>query len=502
MAKDRSWRGVIIVTILFFAMSTMTILACTSNKECSGEKGFCWSDGKCREIRQVIMSLKMSDARKTATHSLRLMEGDRICVTAMLNPMALALDEFSGGREVSSIITEYGNLPLQMFLYDLRLCSSDVNTEYSGIVDSWIPKTYLKTYDPRNHFSTGCFTPKAPGLSQHVVISHKESKGKHKKSVQLSKMVHGVVDERDEVSFSSENVAASACFDVHPVGPKDAPALVQASVVVVLDPAYNVSYYKTHGGAGGFTSLYIQSFGDFGDLVDHDDQVMAKRHDDLHTCLTSSSTVVKEDDSSSEESLYKTLTNKEKNKRLEHRHRRKRFDEEKGEEVSGRKDDGVKREGVEKESCGVQFNRAVGNAKVITVTSEDIVPSSVVGNQQKLRDGDTFNYESMQTPEVGTAGEEEVTGGGGIFDTLKHYYYYHGDDEDGYYYYYGHPYYHPHIHCKWSLEFTSGAGICESPHIIHEDSVHATVLVLAPMGIGIGIVFFIIDWKSRALFRK
>jgi hypothetical protein len=429
------------------------------------------------------MSLKRSEAKETAKYSLRLMDGDRVCVTAMLNPMILQLHEFNHGRDFSSLVPEYGRLPFQMFLYDLRLCSTDVNEDYNH--QGWVPKTYLQSYDPERHFSTGCFTKYAKGLNQHVVISHKEEKGEHMKSVQLSKMLHGVVDERDQVSFSSENVAASACFNVHPVGPEDSPVLVQASVVIVVDSSY---HNNSHNG-NGFTSSLVKSFGSFGDVSE--EEKVAKIHDDLHTCLTTKSNSGEENNKHNDENSVK-----KKNKKLARRHRKKRFDENTQEEKKNEKKENT----PDKSSCSAPFNQVVHNAKVLTVTSEDIVPSSssftALGNTKQKRDEIEFNYEAMQTPPVG----EDEGDSSSLLGTLKHYIYY--NDEEDYYYYYGHPYYHPHIHCKWSLEFVSGAGICESPHIIHEDSFHAFVIFLATVGIGVGVVFFIVDWKSRALFRK
>jgi hypothetical protein len=441
-----------------------------------------------------------------------------MCVTAMLNPMSLSLEEFSNGKDPASLITEYGKLPLQVFLYDLRLCSSDTNQdsflafgekgENGEKRSSWIPKTYLKSYDPHQHSSTGCSTEKAKGFFQHTVISHKESpkgEGPHMKPVQLSKMVHGLVDERDEVSFSSENVAASACFNVHPVGPQDSPVLVQASVVVMLDPAYNASSPEGRDSSirpsptkrqhEDFTSMYIKSFGNFGNFGSTetvgtgDKQTESKHHDTLHTCLT------KQERAEEEEKHVKTP--EEKNARMEHRHRRKRFKDHRSSAGNQKRTEEKAEQG--KNPCGPTFNKAMRNAKVITVTSEDIVPST---SMSKRNDG--FDYEAMQTPDVyGEEGQGEEVGesggSGGLLDTLKHYYYH---DYDGdYYYYYEHPYYHPHIHCKWTLEFRSGSGICESPHIIYPDTFHALMIALGTVGIAIGIVFFIIDWKSRALFR-
>jgi hypothetical protein len=488
--KERPW-GILVVSLTVVT----GLLACTSNVDCN-EK-FCWTDGKCRDLRQVIMSLKKSEAKKVATHSLRLMDGDRICVTAMLNPLALVLDEFSGttGTMGPMGITEYGNLPLQMFLYDLRICSSDYSDNH--LEEDWIPKTHLRPYDSQHHFSTGCFTKNAQGLYQHVIISHREALNsenrEHMKSVQLSNMVHGVVDERDQVSFSSENVAASACFNVRPVGHEDAPVLIQASVVIMLDPSYNTS---SNTKEGSFTSMYIKSFGDFGDVMEDKDEE-ATKHGDLHTCLTNSGSSIRKGGYRENK-----LTSEEKNARLKHRHRRERFKE------FREGDKNAEEEKEEKESCGTTFNRVVSNARVVTVTSEDIVPSGRVNKSQR---GADFDYESMQTPPIGDEGggggwgegeEGEEGEDGGLWGSLKHYYYYGGDDGDGYYYYYGHPYYHPHIHCKWSLKFRSGAGICESPHIIYPNTFHGMVIVLATLGIGVGIVCFIMDWQSRALFRK
>jgi hypothetical protein len=77
----------------------------------------------------------------------------------------------------------------------------------------------------------------------------------------------------------------------------------------------------------------------------------------------------------------------------------------------------------------------------------------------------------------------------------------------GYYYYYdpganGYYYYHPHVHCDWDLTFNQGAGICEVPGRLHSDRTHVFVIVLATLGIGIGLVFFVMDWKSRVLFVR
>ncbi len=75
----------------------------------------------------------------------------------------------------------------------------------------------------------------------------------------------------------------------------------------------------------------------------------------------------------------------------------------------------------------------------------------------------------------------------------------------GYYYYYdpefhGYYYHHPHVHCDWDLTFDDGAGICEVPGKIDEDTFHVFTIVLAGFGFAAGLVFYAFDWKSRALF--
>lgn len=492
------------LTLLFIIPSIICIYRCNSNEQCEEEYPFCWTDGKCRSIKQVIMSIKKVEAKKSPTHSFKLIQDERICITGILNPMAFTLPEFSGGKDFSTLISEYTNLPLKMFIYDLRICSSDFNDRMFPSHDtnngSYIPKTYIKSYDPSKHFSTGCFSNEAKGFYQYSFISHKDKKGKHLRKIQLSDKVYGIVDDRDKISFSSENVATSSCFNVKPVGPEESPVLIQASIVISLDPSFNNSHVKHND---NFTLTYLNSFGNFNSFQPREMDTYQKNHEYLHECLTSYQpkgilNILKNNEDNGGKD-----TVEQKNQRLKHRHRKMRF------KIQDDNKEPHSPYSKEKETyenqCNIDFNMMDTNSKIITITSEDIVPSSVIDNKN-VNNEKNFNYEAMQTQNENQqpnnyqqSGEENDQG---ILGKLKHYYhYYYYDDDNEYYYYYYHPYYHPHIHCKWDLKFRSGAGICESPNIIHEDSFHVFVIILSTIGIAIGIVFFIIDWKSRALFH-
>ena len=325
-----------------------------------GSFSFDWPDGKVREEPAVLLAITDPGERnkehpiwskikewtgieeekggeeEEIGKDLNFLEGDRMCVTAMLNPKGLGLMD-------KTRIDDFPRLPLHLYIYDLRLCStnSDLSRDTSSM---------LRSYDPKSHFSTGCFTSNVRSLKQHVVISHKNDLAEDKHLIRLSTSAEALVTKRDEVSLSSENVAATACFNVHAVGPSDVPVLVQASVVISLDTNVTIEdKYKN----------YIEALG-----ISKDGEVEEEEHHDmLHQCLTREDKEEKEEESK--------WTSQEKNHRLRHRHRKERFKEEKKE-----------KEEVEEGECTQQFNQHVPGSKVVTVTNE------------KRSD---FDYESMQT---------------------------------------------------------------------------------------------------------
>lgn len=341
---------------------------------------------------------------------LEFKQGDRMCVTAMLNPQWKEIEGFT-------------HLPLHLYIYDLRLCSTKSSVgrvEGSGSV----PGTLLRPYDTEHHFSTGCFTRGIQSLNQHVVIAHKDApvSGDDAHLIRLSDSAQALVVKRDEVSLSFDNIAATACFRVHPVGPSDVPVMVQASVVIAMDT--NATEVEEPYQA------YIEALG-LGASKDAPVVEVEENHDALHQCLARPKSV---------DSVG--WTNRDKNHQLKLRHRKKRFKEEPPHPVK-------------EEKCTDRFNQRVPGARVVTVTNE------------KRAD---FDYEAMQS--------------------AKHYYY-------------GHPYHYDHVHigCDWKLDFSSGAGICETPSQIKDDGVHLMVLFFVFFGVVFGAIFYYYDLSARAIFK-
>jgi hypothetical protein len=554
--------GIIIIAINIISLSHVScteeiydkgenVFECKGNFDCIKRKEtqrdpFCWINGKCKKERQFIMyitkgnpieKLKGRDIERkqeekeidgnTVSKSkineiFDFQSGDRMCVSILANPNTF-INYYTDNSNSSSTTTtttttttlhkNNQKIGLRLMMQNLRICSSFKNELFSSSSSSiFVPKTFIKEYDNSNPYSTGCFTEysndqdysKNGFVSKSIISLVKKQKEKF--SLEY--------DEND-VSISYGNMATTVCFTINVSTNPDVPIFVQASALLSIENAENNMISSSSS-----SSSYSSSCSKIKNTYMKEKEYTSGNDDDDNNEeeLLSSKTIM---DDSKIERKYKRRHRKNKVNAMKHIKRK----------IDSTYELRLKEKMDECETVESfllkHYSKRQGRqeiVKYITVTSSDII--SILhdhNNRNKntipkhrritkyISQKDSFPYEELQDYEY----ENSVLQLSGDSDTnseyyndgdssssspfttslydIKHYYYY--DPSTGHYYYY-----HPHVSCKWSLHFTNGFGICEDPHIIHDDSVHIFVIFLAIIGIIFGLLFFMLDWKTGALF--
>ncbi len=490
---------------------------CLSNQQClmdstdaydngySDEiRPFCWPNRRCNTQRQLVMTITKQEgsngedargmvtfSKETETNQHRSVvdhpdpspypvfhEGDVMCVTVMINPSLVLVDSLwdDEQKEKSRVTAQqnrlvlFQSIPLRFSVDLLWMCSSDKNENPRAHADKvtgafphfekspptidWstrrkekeaqedvMPHSFVQHFDGERPRSTGCFS-KHSSLRKELVYDAQNPQNKNK------------VD----VYPSESGLTTKLCFPASVLGPPDVPSLVHAQILV------QVERKDSEQDLGPYAKL-IQSFGIDDKSVDkhEEEENKTKRH--------SEKCIPVEDE-----------TNKEPTKHLRSHGNRGAHKKNKRNEMEAP---------LCKEPSSSPRASDSRNVALITVTSADTLspgPAVTRGKKQTVAEGQGKQVEYELHHE-----EEEVQTAHSRARTVGYYYYYDP-------YYGGYYYYHPHVHCDWDLEFHHGAGICEIPGRLHENSLHVFVLIFAPIGFAAGLVFFALDWKSRVLF--
>lgn len=482
--------------------STMEFpFGCNSNQQCIMDSvdmmdqgwmdsplPYCWKNGECRGERQLVMQLNspVEDNTTVATNKYYTApypvfhEGEEMCVTIMFNPSLVLIDDLwpDGQEEDQASLQQerlllFQSIPLRITLQRMWMCSSRKNlrkntpntntpvgsmfpnligafSSLSGQSDQQdvVPHTYIRHYDQSNK-ETGCLT------DSHYVRKH---------------LIYGTRT-TDEISanegvlyWSKSGLSSKICFPAKVLGPPDVPCFIDAEVSIELQPKELNQDFEPY-------APLIESFG-----VDPTGKALpfyTPEQEDREMQCGSTMTKVKE-----AKHTKRTHGNRD--------HKIGKHDEQKG--------GYCKTKGQPKNSKDWDSNTP---RSFMTVTSSDTLsphPTTrktpvMIDRQEQDEDvvqGKIYQREMQHEDHVQNHPRARTVG----------YYYYYDPEAKGYYYY------HPHVHCGWNLKFNRGAGICEVPGRLHSDVTHVAIIVLATIGIGVGLIYFIMDWKSRVLFIR
>jgi len=517
--------------------STAFPYGCVSNQQCivastkamyegwiDAALPYCWVNGECRGERQVVMQLSGKNVSESSLTPYPVFhQGEEMCVTIMFNPSLVLFDDLWNipkeedlGKEEEEMdqVTQqqerlvlFQTLPLRITLERMWMCSSkkkiralrtestrnaykteSIMPDLMNVLTSYgketeeekdvVPHTYIRHHDP-SEWETGCLT-NHPAVRKQLIYNLEDGSTKKKQE--------GVL------SGSASGLSSKICFSAKALGPPDVPCFVDAEVSVRVQRKtqdQDLTPYEAIIRSFGLDpqgktlpSLFVKK-----DLEENEASGKGKEK------ASEKGKKEKGKEEEHEEVCEKHSRNEEVYKKRRHGNREYKIQKEVGKGCAEEKHE--EREGSKKKGEITETERRKEKNKMfgvpftlITVTSADTLTphpeTSRVTRAIDILEGDEDSKKHEEMEQYEPPPRAKTVG----------YYYYYDPVANGYYYY------HPHVHCDWDLTFNQGAGICEVPGRLHSDRTHVFVIVLSTLGIGIGLVFFVMDWKSRVLFVR
>lgn len=447
---------------------------------------YCWVNGECRGERQLVMHISSSEEKNgtSSTPYPVFHQGEEMCVTIIFNPSLVLFDDLwnVGEEEEEDVVSQqqqrlllFQSLPLRITLDRMWMCSSkkkvrDLHSssmeKHEETTDSIVPElmTMLAAYGGRDSVRE---TEEEKDVVPHTYIRHHDQSqwetGCLTNHPSIRKwLVYGGESTNVHLSRSVSGLSSKICFPAKALGLPDVPCFIDAEV-----------------------SVQIQRKLPDQDLTPYEEVIRAFALDPSGKTLPPLTKDGGEEPKESDDPSPPVLVRKhEECTSVEERPKRRHGnrDHKVHKRVENQCKDVVVEEESRKRTNDVDDPFGVPATK-ITVTSSDTLtphPETSRVSRGALAGRDSETTTTTTIPRARTVG----------------YYYYYDPEARGYYYY------HPHVHCDWDLTFNQGAGICEPPGRLHSDTTHIFVIVLATLGIGIGLVFFVMDWKSRVLFVR
>ena len=433
---------------------------------------YCWLDHKCRGEKQFVVTLNRQNETAQIEPYPTFVNKETMCVTIMINPFIVLFDnlwEAKLARENDSTLVETKNefdiissqqnriemfdlIPFMIQIERISICSSDKNQNNEFLHKPSNSVARVGDFD-KNAVNSIVKQSKYEYIPHSFIKHYNPSNAASGCSSEHSsirkKMIYHHQQEKtnkkNKVTFypSSSGMSKKVCFEVEPIGPPEVPCLVEIQAILALKEK------KPNQDLSPYINL-INSYG-----LNINNGVLPHNESKLKN-----------------QKITKTNVQEcKKKKHISTRHKHKH-------DVNGIS---------QKECTTKEINVTTYEFKQVSYVNVTITSADALNNHPKT----SLELDSSISKRKKNKKNKKKT----VVQKGIGYYYYYDPLADGYYYY------HPHVHCGFDYEFNNVSKSCRYTFYAHNKLVHEEIIVLAVIGIIVGIIFFVIDYKSKALYN-